>query len=41
MALEWIFVNLGINVWLQGRVILKTYALRIEGKGVVCDWIEQ
>ncbi len=27
MALEWIFVNLGINVWLQGRVILKTYAM--------------
>ena len=22
-------------------VMLKTYALRIDGKGIVCDWIEQ
>ena len=34
MTLEWIFVNLGINVWLQGRVMLKTYAMKIEGKGL-------
>ena len=47
MALEWIFVNLGINVWLQGRVMLKTYAMNSWGKGLydiglgkrAWDWI--